>query len=130
MTWYAKALALRAFVHPDIHLFYQMALGNINPYEQLYSKNEESSAVRVTGINECIAMNPDDFSLGLIYDVNENEKVDENTELKYTKLDGEELPPPVYMGDADKNFAPNKLDIPKNNNQPLEVLKNKIFTGS
>ncbi|MBR6223134.1 MAG: hypothetical protein IKQ71_06820 [Lachnospiraceae bacterium] len=115
---YAKAMALRAFVNPELHLFYQNAIGSVNPDLELYSVGRGAKLVEM---KDSVAMKPEDFKVGLKYDVEDpKEKITKDTKIKATKSANAVLPKPNYGTDGVVDIKDVIATVPKQSARPVE----------
>ena len=105
---------MRAFVEKDKHLFYQPIVGNVNPNYELYTSGGAAAPLKM---KDSVPMKPEDFKVGLKYDVPEvksegkfdydeveAEKVTVGTKFKATKDKDGQLPPPEYGDNIDVQY--------------------------
>ncbi|MCR4609876.1 MAG: hypothetical protein K5750_09325 [Eubacterium sp.] len=131
---YAKAIAMRAFVEKDKHLFYQPIVGNVDPNYELHTSGAAAAQLK---LKDSVPMKPEDFKVGLKYDIPEvksegkfdynevkAEKVTAGTKFKATKDKDAQLPPPEYGDDIDvQDFKDVKLEENKAIAHKVGVVK-------
>lgn len=125
---YAKALAVRAFVNPELHLFYQSLLGNLDPHYELHTSGDYAREVEMM---DSVAIKPEDFKVGLKYDAKEGEEISSNTKFKATIDNKQELPEPDYGGNIDADeFLNYEMDQMNAINQKMKLVKIKAVSSS
>lgn len=121
---YAKAMAVRAFLNPELHLFYKTVVGNIDPTYEIHSSGSSTAEVEM---KDSVAIKPEDFRIGLKYDAKEGEEINSKTGFKATLGDNAKLPEPVYDENIDAgdymNYA---MDEQEAIHQKVKVVKNLI----
>ncbi len=125
---YAKAIALRAYANPELHLFYACSKSNVDPTYTMYSPGENFI---FNEIKDSVAIKPQDIKIGLKYDVKEGEEVNKDTKFTATKEPGAKVPLPNYGVEVKPEIKDVKIDVlPQFGENINEIIVNAPNQGN